>query len=193
MHRIIAIMNKTVSLTLIIPFDTHIAAKFHGLHIFRPFHFKRIAVFQPVIRYFHLITVPDLLFEHSVFIADTTAVNRIVQRGQGLDKAGCQTAEAAITKSRIRLLVFNDIYIQSHLIKNLRYLFVAAEIDQIISQGSAHEEFHRKIVNKFRVFFLISFLGSDPAVNDQILDCQRHCLKNLLFCRCIQCFTIQHF
>ena len=81
MNCLITVMDKTVSLTFRIPLDPDITAKLDSLSIFWTFNFKRITVFQPVIRHLHLITVTDLLLKHTVFITDTAAIHRIIQCG----------------------------------------------------------------------------------------------------------------
>ena len=91
LDRLIALLSEMASAVLV-HIDIDIAAKFYFLRILRPFQFKRIAVLQPVIRHFHLKTIPDLLFEHAVMIADATAVGFIPQGGQGIQKTCRQTA-----------------------------------------------------------------------------------------------------
>ena len=54
------------------------AAEFYLFCILGTAQLKGIAVSQPVVRHFYLITIADLLTEHTVTIPDTTAVCRIV-------------------------------------------------------------------------------------------------------------------
>ena len=54
------------------------AAEFYLFCILGTAQLKGIAVSQPVVRHFYLITIADLLTEHTVTITDTTAVCRIV-------------------------------------------------------------------------------------------------------------------
>ncbi len=75
-HCLIAFLLKMLSAVLIHVY-IHIAAEPDLLGIFRSAQFKRIAVLQPVIRHFDLKAVPDLLLEHTITIADTTAVSSI--------------------------------------------------------------------------------------------------------------------
>ena len=75
-YRLIALLTEIAS-SVLVHIDIDITAKFDFFRILRSSQFKRIAVLQPVIRHFDLITVPDLLFKHAVAIADTASVSRI--------------------------------------------------------------------------------------------------------------------
>ena len=55
----------------------NIPSKFYFIGILRSAQLERIAVLQPVVRNFHLITVLNFLFEHTVTVTDSTAVCRI--------------------------------------------------------------------------------------------------------------------
>ena len=54
--------------------------------------FPGIAVDQPVVRKLYLLAVDDALVEQPVLVADAASVSRQLQRRQGVDEAGCQTA-----------------------------------------------------------------------------------------------------
>ena len=60
-------------------FNTYIAAKFYFYSVLWTADLKWIAIFQPVIRNFYLITIFDLLFEHTITVTDTAAICRIAQ------------------------------------------------------------------------------------------------------------------
>ena len=167
--RLIAVLNIHIAPKFLIVFNSDITAEFDLLRIFRTLNLKWIAVLEPVIRDLYLLTVHDLLLKHTVFITNSTAVSRIIQCGQGFNEAGCQTAKAAIAKSRIRLLVFHDIDIQSHLLKDFCHFLITAEIDQIVAQGTAHQELHRQIINGLGILFLVFLVGIQPLINDHIL------------------------
>ena len=56
-------------------FNTYIAAKFYFYSVLWTADLKWIAIFQPVIRNFYLITI----FEHPITVTDTAAICRIAQ------------------------------------------------------------------------------------------------------------------
>ena len=63
--------------SLSVPFCLHITAEFDLRRILCAADLKRIAVLQPLIRDLDLISVTDLLFEHSITITDAAAICRI--------------------------------------------------------------------------------------------------------------------
>ena len=150
-------------------------------------------MFQPVVRYFYLITVADLLFKHTVFVTDTAAVRRISKGSQRIQKACCQTAKTAVSKRRISLLVLQKVQVQSHLIKSFLYLFVCSQVNQVISQRTSHQELHGHIVQNLRILLIHCFLGFQPVVNNNVFYCVADCLVNFLLGSLFQIFSVQHF
>ena len=68
-HCLITLLHEMISAVLVAVYG-HVAAEFHHLGILGPAQFKRIAVRQPVVRHLDLETVLNLLFEHTVTVAD---------------------------------------------------------------------------------------------------------------------------
>ena len=81
LNRLIPFLNKMLSAAFICPYR-HVATELHFFCIFRAAQFKGIAIHQPVVGYFHLITVTDFLLEHTVAVADTTSICRVSKRRQ---------------------------------------------------------------------------------------------------------------
>ena len=123
LNGLITFLEEMVS-SLFIGIYIYIAAEFYNLCIFGTTKFKRIAVFQPVIGYFYLITVSDFLLEHTVTVTDTAAVCRITESCQRIKEAGCQTAQTAVTQRSIGLHVLNHVEVQSQLIQSFFYSLV---------------------------------------------------------------------
>ena len=92
-----------------IPFYLNISAKFNLAGILFSPHVKRISVFQPVIRYFYLIAVFYLLFEHTVSVTDAASVRRISQCSQGIQKTGGQPSQTSVAQRGIRFLILNGV------------------------------------------------------------------------------------
>ena len=112
LNGLIALLGKYVS-AILVGMNAYIAAEFNHFRILRSAQFKRIAVHQPVIGNLYLITVADFLLEHAITITDTTAVCGISQRCQGIQETCCQTSKTTVTQCCIRLLVFDQVQIQS--------------------------------------------------------------------------------
>ena len=131
--------------------NTYISAEFDGLCIFRTTKLKRIAILQPHIRNFYLISIHNLLFEHTIAITDTTAISCIAECSKGIHKACCKTSQTTVTKGCIRLLVFDHVQIQSDLFQCFFYFIIECKVDQVVAQCTAHEELHGHIVYNLRI------------------------------------------
>ena len=188
-HGLIAFLTEVAS-AVFIHIYIDIAAELYFLRIFRPSQFKRISVFQPVIGYFDLEAVPDLLFKHAVMVPDTTAVSRIAQCRQGIQKTCRQTSKSAVAERRIRFLILYDIQIHTQFIQRFLNRIIRLQIDDIIAQRTAHQKLHGHIVYHFGVLFFILFLGLHPVIHYRVLDRIGHRLKNLLGCCFLQCFSV---
>ena len=93
-----------------------VAAEANLLRVILAAYLKGIALLQPGIRQLLLVAVADFLAEHAVFVADAAAVGRIAERGQRIQKAGGQAAEAAIAECPVSFLILNLIEIDSQLL-----------------------------------------------------------------------------
>ena len=120
LNGLIALLGKYVSAVLI-GMHAYIAAEFNHFRILRSAQFERIAIHQPVIGNLYLITVADLLLEHAITITDTAAVCGISQRCQGIQETCCQTSQTTVTQCCIRLLVFDQVQIQSQFFQSFCY------------------------------------------------------------------------
>ena len=141
-NRFIVFLDEFILACYRIFFKTDISAETYFLRILFPAELKGVALFEPVVRHLDLVAVPDLLFEHTVTVADTAAVRRIVQSSKGIKKTCRQSSQTSVSKSRVRLLILYDIQVNSHLIQRFLYIFIHCHIDQVISQSAAHKEFH---------------------------------------------------
>ena len=188
---LIVLLDEVVAVIFLIIFHTHITAEFYLFGILRTAKLEGVAVFQPVIRYLYLITVLNLLFEHSVTITDTTAVSRIIQGCQRIQEAGCQTAQSTVSKSSIRLLILDDVQVKTKLIQSFFYLIILGQVDQVVSHGTTHQELHGHVINVFRILFLIFFLGHHPVIDDAVFHRIRHGLEDLLFVSFLDIFAVK--
>ena len=141
-YRFVIFLNIIIPLFLFVVFHTNGSAKADFLGILITAQFKWIAIFQPVIRCFHLITVLNFLFKHSVMVSDSTSISRISKCCQRIQKARCQSSKTAISKGCVRFFVLNHIKVNSHLIKRLFHILVGSHVNQIIAKRTAHQKFH---------------------------------------------------
>ena len=141
-YRFVIFLNIIIPLFLFVVFHTNGSAKADFLGILITAQFKWIAIFQPVIRCLHLITIFNFLLKHSVMVSDSTSISRISQCCQRIQKARCQSSKTAISKGCVRFFVLNHIKVNSHLIKRLFHILVGSHVNQIIAKRTAHQKFH---------------------------------------------------
>ena len=188
-HRLIALLDETALAVLVLNPD--VTSELDRLGILRTAKLERIAVLQPHIRNFHLITVLNFLFEHAVAVADAAAVRRIAQRRQRIQKAGCQTSQAAVSKRRIRLLILDHVQIQADLLQRVFHLIIEGQVDQVVAQSPSHQELHGHVVYDLRIVLLVFLLRRNPCIHDCILHCITYRLKDLLLSRFLNLFAEQ--
>ncbi len=186
-HGLIAFLNKLILAVLVL--DFHIAAEFDSLGVLRTAKLKGIAILQPHIRHFYLIAILNLLLEHSIAVTDAASICRISKACQRVQKTCSQTSQTAVSKGRIRLLVFDHIQIQSDLLQCLFYLIIKGQVDQIVAQCSAHQKLHGHIIYDLRVFFVILFLRRDPCIHNRIFYCIAYSLEDLLLAGFLDLFA----
>ena len=141
-NRLVILLNEYIFTCCRIFLKTDISTKAYFFCVLFTAYFKRISFFQPVIRNLYLISIFDFLFEHSVTVTDSTSVCRIVQCCKRIKETCCKTSKTAVSKSRIRLLVFNHVQINIHLFQCFFYIFICCHVDEVVSKCTSHKEFH---------------------------------------------------
>ena len=129
-YRLVVLLNKLVAVGILIVLNTDISAELDFTGVFRSLQFKRISVLQPVIRRFDLITVLDLLLEHTETVTDTAAVCRIAKCCQRIQETCGKSSKTAVAKSRISLLIFHSIDVQAHIFQSGLDFLVCLQVDQ---------------------------------------------------------------
>ena len=140
--RLIVFLDKFIFSCNRIFLETDISAKTYFFCVLFTANLKRISFFQPVVRNFYLISIFDFLFEHSVTITDSTSICRVIQCSERIKETCCKTSKTSITKSRIRLLVFNHVQINIHLFQCFFYFFICCHIDEVVAKCTSHKELH---------------------------------------------------
>ena len=141
-NRLVILLNKYIFTCCRVFLKTDISTETYFFCVLFTAYFKRISFFQPVIRNLYLISVFDFLFEHSVTVTDSTSVCRIVQCCKRIKETCCKTSKTAVSKSRIRLLVFNHVQINIHLFQCFFYIFICCHIDEVVAKCTSHKELH---------------------------------------------------
>ena len=141
-NRLVILLNKYIFTCCRVFLKTDISAKAYFFCVLFTANFKWISFFQPVVRNLHLISIFDFLFEHSITVTDSTSVCRIVQCCKRIKETCCKTSKTTISKSRIRLLVFNHVQINIHLFQCFFYIFICCHIDEVVTKCTSHKELH---------------------------------------------------
>ncbi len=187
-HGLIALLYITGA-SVLIGLIAGIAAEFDFLRMGASADLKGILIaVQPSVRNFLLIAVFDLLAEHAVFVADTTAVCMIAERRKGIQETCGETSEAAVAERPVSLLVLDRIVIHAELCKRFLHFLQSADIDDIIAERAAHQEFHGHVIDHLDILIRGSFSGIEPGIDDLLLQsgCRRSedlCIGCFLDCR----------
>ena len=179
-HRLIILLDEAVAAGLLIELNPDIASELDLAGILRSPELKRIAVLEPVVGDLHLIAVLDLLLEHTEAVADTAAVSRIAESGQGIQETGRQSSEAAVSERRISLLILDSVKVDTKILKRSLDLLVCGHIDQRVAEGAAHQKLHGHVVEDLRIFLLHLLGGSHPVIDNNVLHRIGDSLKQLL-------------
>ena len=166
------------------------AIEMYMLGILIPAELQGISVGEPVVRHLLLIAVYDLLLEHTVMITDAAAVGGIVESRQRIQEACCQSAQTAVTQSRVGLLVLNGVDLEAQLLEGFLDGFIGHQVDGVIAECAAHQEFHGQIDQGLGILLFKCLLCLHPAVNDLILQGQGGRLEDLLVGGFFHCAAI---
>ena len=188
-HGLIALLNELQLAVLVM--GLYPATELHFLLKLCTTKLERVAVSQPVIRHLTLIAVLDLLLEHAVLVADATATCPVVERCEGIQEAGCETTETTVSECPVRLGLLECVEIQSQLLDGLLQLLMAGQIQDIVTECTAHQELHGEVVYALRVLLLCSLLGLHPVVNDDVLDSICHRVKRFLRVQILEGSAVQ--
>ncbi len=133
----------------------------------------RIAVAQPLVGDFHLPSVAKLLVEDAELVADAVANSRNPQRGQRIQVASGQAAEAAVAQTRLLLACQQDIEVLPERAHRLARRLLEIEIEEVVAQMRAEQEFRRKIAGDLTVLIEAGQRGAGPTLLHPITDSQR--------------------
>lgn len=129
-----------------------------------------IAETQPLVGLFHLPAVDDVLIEDAELIANPVAQRRDLQGSHGIEKTGRETPQTAIAEAGFFFLTQQFQKIQSQFLDRLARLVVDAEVDEIVAEMSAEQEFGGQVADRAGALFGVGGGGADPAVQEPIAD-----------------------
>lgn len=87
------------------------------------------------------------LLKKSQMIVQSDSVSGQPQRSDGIQKAGGQTSQPAVSQGRFRLKLFNLAQILSVILQNLLYFSINPEVNQIVGEQLSDQKFRRNVIN----------------------------------------------
>ncbi len=130
--------------------------------VVQPNHFPRVRAAEPVVWFFVLPAVLNVLLEDAVLVAQSVPHRRQVQGCHGLDEAGRQAAQAAITETRIGLLIQEFVPVDVLLAARFEHRRVEQQIRYVARERPADQELHRKVVGALGIQLVVRLLRAQP-------------------------------
>ena len=165
-------------------------AEFDGYCKVASLYFPRITVAEPVVRIFNLLAVFDVLLEHTVFIADSVSVARILQRCKAVEETGSKTSKTTVAQTCIRLFILDDIEIDAHTLQDFDNQIFYLCINEVVAQCTSHEEFRTQVVQLFCRFFLINTASFHPLRHDDFKRTRTYSVKQVMLRRLAYVFAV---
>ena len=164
------------NVVLVVPALFNVAVEMNLDSLLRYLLEPNLAAGQPEVGQLRLPAVHQLLAEDAVFIAQGVTDRRIALRGQTVEEARGQTAQAAVAKTRVRLLLIEIVQLDAHLRESLAEIGFQPEVEQVIFERTAHQKLHAEIIDLLGVGFFRIHLRLRAALAEQIGDDQRDSL-----------------
>ncbi len=128
---------------------------------------------KPEIGQLRLPAVHQLLAEDAVLIAQGIPRGGVALCGQGVQEAGGKPAQPAVAQPGVRFLLVKTVQLQPQLAQRFAEVPLDPEVEQIVFQRTAQQEFHTKIVNLLGMgFFRLRHIFA-PARGHQIAHGER--------------------
>ena len=106
-----------------------------------------LAAGQPVVGFFLLPAVHDLLLENAVLVEDGVAGAGNAGGGHAVQIAGGQTAQTAVAQARVRLFVVDVLQLDVRVRQNGLGHVGQTQTEQAVLQAAAHQELHAQVVH----------------------------------------------
>ena len=144
---------------VLVPLLLDLAAEVDGLGLVYLGDEPGVAQAQPVVGQLHLLPVHNLLLENAQLVADGVAPGGYVQGGHGVQIAGGQTAQTAVSESRVGLGLEEVGGVEAKTLDGLGQRLHHAQIVGVLHQGPAHEKLQGQVVDLPGVGVLHAVLG----------------------------------
>ena len=143
-------------------------AEMHRLGVFRPFQLPGVGVAQPVVGFFNLVAVFNVLAEHAVFVAQAIAEDGQLQGGAAVQETGSQAAQATVAQAGIGFFRLDFFQFQAEGLHGLGGFIRDVHVQQVVPQGAADEEFHGQVIGAALVRLAVLQPGVSPVRHDAV-------------------------
>ena len=93
-----------------------------------------------------------------------------LHRGQRVDEAGRQPAEAAVAQAGVRLRLGQLLQVQPLALHDLSDERVDHQVGDVVGQRPADEELHRQVIDALGILAVIGLFRLEPALGEQVAD-----------------------
>ena len=132
----------------------------------------RVVVGQPVIGDFDLTALREGLAEEAELIMNAITDRRDIHRGEGIEEAGGEATQPAVTKTHVGFFVGDDFEVLPEVGQGRRCDVAQLHVDQVVGQHAAHQVLKGKIIDAADI--LAGVLGLRVDVALQHLVAGRH-------------------
>ncbi|MPM82396.1 hypothetical protein SDC9_129457 [bioreactor metagenome] len=101
----------------------------------------------PVVGQLHLLALHYLLLENTQIIADGISRGGNFQRAHRIQIAGRETAQPAVSKSRVRLQLEDVSRLKAEMLQRFLQLGQNPQIESVLLKAPAHQKFQRQIMH----------------------------------------------
>ena len=124
----------------------------------------RIVVREPVVGDLDLATEREGLTEQAEFVMDAITDGRDVHRGEGIEEAGGETAEAAVAEAHVGFFVGDRLEILAEFRQGRGRDVAQLKVDEVVREHAAHQVLEGEIVDAADVLAGMLSLRVDVAL-----------------------------
>jgi hypothetical protein len=132
-----------------------------------------------MVRVLDLAAVGDLLAEDSVLVPQAVADRGELERGHRVEEAGGEPPESAIAQAGVGLRLGKLPRVEALALDHLPHGGLGPEVQDVVGQRPADQELQREVVHLLGVGPIVSLVGLQPALRQQVAERPGHRLEAL--------------
>mmetsp|Transcript_11096 Transcript_11096/g.18807 ORF Transcript_11096/g.18807 Transcript_11096/m.18807 type:complete len:209 (+) Transcript_11096:2189-2815(+) len=123
---------------------------------------------QPVVWALDLLSISDLLVEHSVRVTESITPSGHVKSGQGVHETGSEASQSSVSKTSISFLVIDGLEVSTEVVHGLRERILQTKVDDGVLQRTSNEELEREVRDTLAILLTKVTLCLLPSLNQTI-------------------------